>query len=441
MTAARLFQAGGRALFVALWLIAITLALYAAARFRYTADWTATGRNSLSAPSRAIVKALRGPVDIIVFAHGARPRRALAALITKYRRVDPAIHLRFINPDRHPALVRRLGIRFNGEIEVRYQGRQALVLSPTETGVTNELASLERTGVRRLTFFVGNEERKIDDGSVLGLSVWGRQLRARGFHVTTFNPGAGKPWPLHPGIVVLADPRVPFLPGELTHLQAFIKGGGDLLVLLEPGDHAGLAPLLAPLGLHVRRGFVVDPASSLLTGASPAFIAVHQYPNRGPARGLRLVTVFPTVSALRIGQEGAYRVRPVLTTGNDAWTQIAPLQGLVAPPAGVKPTVLTLGAGIEAKTGGAQRIVVLGDTDFLSNSYIGEGGNLALAMNLANWMAHDEAFINLPNRASPDLTLTLTSGEEDVIALGFLVALPLALLGGGVATWWRRRRL
>ena len=62
-------------------------------------------------------------------------------------------------------------------------------------------------------------------------------------------------------------------------------------------------------------------------------------------------------------------------------------------------------------------------------------------MNLANWLAHDDTFINLPNRTSPDLTLVLTGGEEDVIAFGFLLVLPLLFLGGGVMAWWRRRRL
>ena len=62
-------------------------------------------------------------------------------------------------------------------------------------------------------------------------------------------------------------------------------------------------------------------------------------------------------------------------------------------------------------------------------------------MNLANWLAHDDAFINLPNRASPDLTLTLTGPEEDVIAFGFLLVLPVLLLGSALAVWWRRRRL
>ncbi|RCN58540.1 GldG family protein [Acidiferrobacter thiooxydans] len=438
----RAVTAGGRGLFVVLWLVVAALALYAAARFHYVADWTANGRNSLSRPSVHIVRSLHAPVEITAFARGARIRQGLDALIAKYRRVDSDIHLKFVNPDKHPALVRHLDIGFNGELEIRYQGRQALVSSPSESGITNALARLERTGIRRLTFLTGNGERRVQDQSGLGLSSWARELRARGFTVTSANISKGALSPQTQGVVVIADPRVRFLAGEVTTLQDFVKAGGNLLIMLEPGHAEGLSPLLVKMGMRVRKGYAVDPASSLLTGASPDFIAIRHYPNLGPVRGMHLVTVFPTAAALALKPTHGLKPIPILATGTDAWTQEARLAGLVSPPPGITPSALTIGAALERPyKNGKQRLVVLGDSDFAANSYIGEGGNLALAMNLANWLAHDDAFINLPNRASPDLTLTLTSAEEDVIAFGFLLVLPLLLLGAGVAVWWRRRRL
>ena len=442
MNRERITTIGGRGLFVLLWLTVAGLGLYAAARFPFVSDWSATGRNSLSEPSIHVVRALRGPVQIVAFAHGAAVRQSVRALIAKYQRVDPTIHLTFVNPDKHPARVRRLNIGFNGELEIRYGKRRALVASPSEVGVTNELARLERTGIRHLTFLTGNQEREPQDGSGLGLSSWARQLRARGFTVGSFNPGSGQAFPHKAGVLVIADPRVPFLPGEVHALEGFVKNGGNLLVMLEPGHTDGLAPVLARLGIRFRKGFAVDPTSSLLTSASPDFIAISHYPALGPVRGMHLVTVFPTAAALALTPVHGLKPVPILSTGNDAWTQMQPLAGLVEPPAGTNPTVLTIGAALERPSkGGQQRVVIVGDSDFVANSYIGEGGNLALAMNLANWLAHDDAFINLPNRASPDLTLSLTGSEEELIAYGFLLGLPILLLAGALRVWWRRRRL
>ena len=434
---------GSQGTFILLWLLVAGLALYAGDRYRYQADWTATGSNSLTAPSIGIVKALREPVTIDAFARGATLHRNIRALIAKYQRVDPAIRLTFINPNQHPALVRRTGITYNGELQVHYGKRSALVLSPTETGITNLLARLERTGLRHITFLSGNGERKPDSPSMLGLSSWAQQLKARGFHVSSFNLGAGQPLtPASVGVLIIADPRAPFLAGEVKTLQAFIHNGGNVLWLLEPHHAEGLARLTHALGVSVQQGFAVDPTSTLLTEASPSFIAVDRYPDVGPVRGMHLVTVFPTATALTVSPVAGVKALPILRTNRTAWQQRKPLAGLVQPPPGVPQGSLTLGVALERTQGPqTQRIIIVGDSDFASNSFIGEGGNLTLAMNLANWLAHDDAFINLPNRTSPDLTLILTRGEEEIIAFGFLLVLPLLFLVGGIGMWWRRRHL
>ena len=438
----RLNRFGSQGSFLVLWLVVAGLVLYAAHLYRYVGDWTATGRNSLTAPSVGIVKALHGPVTIDAFAHGPTLRHNIQALIAKYRRVDSQIQLVFINPDKHPALVRRTGITFNGELQIHYGTRSAVVLSPTEIGITNLLARLERTGLRNITFLTGNDERQETNAGVLGLSSWGTQLKARGFKISSFNLGSAQPIPAQTGVLVIADPRTPFLAGEVATLEAFVHKGGSLLWLLEPHHSEGLAGLAHRLGVTIPHGFAVDPTSSLLTGTNPDFIAIDRYPAVGPVRGMHLVTVFPTATALTVTAVKGIKALPILRTDRTAWQQRKPLAGLVQPPPGVVPGPLTLGVALERARGPhTQRVAIVGDSDFASNSFIGEGGNLALAMNLANWLAHDDTFINLPNRTSPDLTLALTAGEEDVIAFGFLLILPILFLGGGVMAWWRRRRL
>ena len=87
-----------------------------------------------------------------------------------------------------------------------------------------------------------------------------------------------------------------------------------------------------------------------------------------------------------------------------------------------------------------QRAVVIGDGDFLSNTYLGNGGNLKLGMNIVNWIAHDDMFITIPVKTSPDLTLELTATGKAIIAFGFLILLPAFLAGTGTVIWFRRRK-
>ncbi|MDA8391003.1 MAG: GldG family protein [Gammaproteobacteria bacterium] len=426
--------------FMALWLAVMGLGLYTTHRFRYEADWTVTGRNSLAPPSLTVVRQLKGPVFIQAFAPPGTTRHAIRVLIGQYQRVNGAIHLQFIDPNKHPGAVRRNNISYNGELRIRYGHRQATVVTPSQSAITNTLFSLERTGLRNLVFLAGNGERSPLDTAPYGLSAWAGELRDRGFTVSTHNIGDG-PLP-QPGtaVVVIADPRSRFLPGEVARLTGYVQAGGNLIWLLEPGHVEGLTPLAQTLGLRVAPGFLVDPASSLLTGDMPNFITVDHYPAVGPVHDMHLITVFPTAAALTLKPQGPFRKAAILRTAGSAWLQSAPLGNVITPPRGGKSRPYVLGATF-TQTKGTQtsRAVVIGDSDFAANTYLGEGGNLALAMNIANWVANDEAFINMPNRTSPDLTLRLSQDELSVIAFGFMVVLPLVFAGNGILVWWRRR--
>jgi len=85
--------------------------------------------------------------------------------------------------------------------------------------------------------------------------------------------------------------------------------------------------------------------------------------------------------------------------------------------------------------------MVIGDGDFLSNTYLGNGGNLNLGLSLMRWLTRDDSLIDIPARPVSDKQLNLTPFSGILIALTFLVLLPLLLTLAGLAIWWRRRKL
>lgn len=88
-----------------------------------------------------------------------------------------------------------------------------------------------------------------------------------------------------------------------------------------------------------------------------------------------------------------------------------------------------------------QRVVVVGSGHFLANSYLGNGGNLDLGMNMINWLAGDESFISIQPRVTIDSRLELSELQLTLIATGFLIALPLIFLVSGLfISWYRKRR-
>ena len=85
-------------------------------------------------------------------------------------------------------------------------------------------------------------------------------------------------------------------------------------------------------------------------------------------------------------------------------------------------------------------MAVIGDADFLSNRYLGNGSNLDIGVNLLNWLSHDDQLIAISPRPAPDTRLELSQPQQIAIAGFFLILLPLGLLGSGLRIWLGRRK-
>jgi hypothetical protein len=203
----------------------------------------------------------------------------------------------------------------------------------------------------------------------------------------------------------------------------------------------------------------VDPATALFGIEQPAMVPVTRYGDEPPVGGFQYVTVFPYAQALKAADRDGFRASPLLTVGDQAWRETGPLEGELSFDEGAeqhgpfdiglrltrpRPAAAQGDGKVSEKKGGAprgeQRIVVLGDGDFLSNNFLGNGGNLDLGLRLVNWLAADEALIEIPASPAVDSKLDLSQWQGWLIGLGFVLILPGALAGMGVYVWLRRRR-
>jgi ABC-type uncharacterized transport system involved in gliding motility auxiliary subunit len=133
----------------------------------------------------------------------------------------------------------------------------------------------------------------------------------------------------------------------------------------------------------------------------------------------------------------------LLPTLQGSWNETGPIRGRVGvnPEQGERLGPLTLGLALtRAKGDREQRVVVVGDGDFLSNAYLGNAGNLDLGLRILRWLSGDERLLRIPARSAPDRTLELSPLQAGAIGIGFLMVLPLLLLGIGALVLWRRSR-
>jgi ABC-type uncharacterized transport system involved in gliding motility auxiliary subunit len=432
------------AIFVVLFLVAIGLLQWASREFHWQIDLTQNKRYSLSPASVAAVERLKGPVTVTGYAgERGQTRAAIRQFVGRYQKFKPDIKLEFVDPDREPERVRSAGVRFDGEIAIAY-GEARETIEPTslnEESLTNAFTRLGHRGERWLVFLTGHGERSPERQANFDLSTWSAQLGKRGFKTRSVALGETPKIPENTTALVVAGPRADLLAGETGAVSDYVKRGGNLLWLLDPGPLHGLEPVAEQLGIELQPGVVVDPASQLLAG-DPTAIVVTNYGAQPIVRNFTLSTVFPQAAGLSVKAPSGWKSDILLDTGPRAWSETGSLKGELRLDKGKDiPGPLVLGVALTREIEGReQRVIVVGDGDFLSNSVVANGGNLELGMSIANWLSQDDAYVNIPVRTARDRGLELSNTRQIVIGSIFLVFLPLALLGGGVGIWWRRRR-
>ncbi|WP_426701827.1 GldG family protein [Rhodanobacter sp. Col0626] len=441
------------------WLFALLLLLaagaigYLSTRYIHEADWTAHGRTSLSAESRAVLASLDGPVEIVSYANPqGNLRQTVAGFLRRYQVVKPDLGLRFVDPQLDPAKMRELGITVDGALILHYKDREQRLDELSERSLTNALERLVRGSDRIVAFVTGDGERRADGQANADLGTFMIQLEARGMRAVPLNFAQVAAVPEHTDLVVLASPSLALPAGAVQALVGYVQNGGNLLWLTEPtNDDLGLDPLAAVLGVRVLPGVLVDGSGTALGLHDPRLIALGDYQPQAITRGFTLTTLFPQASALAQVAKGDWTVKPFLRSGAQSWTEFQPIDN-------AKPSDIRFDAAAGELKGpldfgfalsrlspspdkSEQRAVVIGDGDFLSNTFLGNGGNRALGERVFDWLLGDDKLVDLPPRGAPDRLLEISQAELSALSIGFLIALPLLLLSiGGLIAWRRRRR-
>jgi ABC-type uncharacterized transport system involved in gliding motility auxiliary subunit len=432
-------------------------------RFKTELDWTAGKRNTLT---EASVKQLESMPDRITFYSfnysGDEGRKALEQDLRKYRAVKKDIEVVFIDPAAQPQKVREYNISFAGEVVVEYQGRRENLRASTEQAVTTALQRLSYSGETWIGVLEGHGERSFEDASKQDqLGKFGQTLRDKGLKVQPLNLVQNPRIPDNVKVMVIASPQRAPVAGEVAMIKDFVERGGNLLWLADPDYPAGFGELAQALGVTWLDGYAIFPEYELLGTGHPGFYLATGYPPNPVTAGFEQISLFPLTRALSYATDKGWVAQPLLQSIPEAWLETGGIEdgAVLLDDKDVKGP-LTIGltltrqhkAEAEAAAEGdaeaeqkpapatQQRVVLIGDADFLSNTFVGELGNQQLGLNLIQWLAARDTQLNINVPKAPDTSLYIPGWAAWLINLGFILILPVALIAFGVGRWIVRRR-
>ena len=412
-------------------------------------DLTPNKKYSLSDQSRKILKGLNQDLSIYAF-EGDRGAAGLRDVVDMYGSASNRVKVKYVDPNRQPALAKEYGVRRVPTIVVSAGSRHTEAQGTTEESITNALVGVLK-GQRTACFVLAHGEKALDSSERDGYDHFKKQLGDENYQTHTLPFLQKLEIPKECTMVVVAGPQDDYLQPEIDVLSKYMQDGGRALIMLDAGVNTpNLGNLLAGWGAAPRNDLVIDenPVAQIF-GTEPYMPLIVKYgasPIVQPLKGR--ATLFPLSRSFEVGKDS----KPGVTVdslgetsgesfGVTDWNpkikeiQFHPNKDVKGP---LSVAVAgTIAGGGEKKNEG--RFVALGTSGIATNSAIGFQSNRDFLMNSINWLSADEDLISI--RATPPETQKLTMTTEQmrrVLVLG-VFGIPLLIIMAGVLVWWQRR--
>jgi len=439
---------------------------YLGAQHSKVIDMTTEKTFSLSDQSVKVARELKEDVHIKAFYTGPGeyvPDRDLLRLFTHQ---NSKISFEFIDPDKEKQVADQYQVTAYGELQNPMTGQSTkfgtLILEMgkkteriekqggalKEEDITNALMKLVKGVQKTIYFTLGHGEKQIDSTDQrTGYQLAKNGLEKENYVVKTLNLIQEGKVPADASAVVMAGPTTEPVASELDSLDAYLNGGGSVLLLLDPPPSASLKDFLKKWSLEPGDNFVVDASGmGKIFGAGPTIPLVSKYEGHRITQGFNVMTFFPLARSIvpaKPAVEGI-TVEPLLRTNEASWGESDMKPGAKQVQFDEKSDIkgpVTIG-DVATKTIGDKkgRLVVIGDSDFAINGYFGALGNGNLLTNAVSFLAQDESFISIKVKDPANRPVTMTESQERSVAWLVELLLPGSVLAIGISVLVRRRK-
>jgi ABC-type uncharacterized transport system involved in gliding motility auxiliary subunit len=423
-------------------------------------DLTRSGRFTLSAQTKKILQGLNAPVKAVAFYRSesgtmhAKQKQTARDLLEEFAAQSKNFTFTFIDPDQNPGMAQKYGVTEYRIILFMSGARQVKIGNEREETFTNSLIKLIQEKQKVVYFVKGHGEKEVSSTAKTGYSAAGKALAGQNFELREIVLAQSKGVPPDASVVVLASPDKDLMAEETQKLDAYFKGGGALLVMIDPGHPPALATWLEGYGFKLADDVIIDQQSQLY-GANNLTPVVYAYHKKHPlTQDFRLLTFFPIAESVFIDEDpkkGSYQLaltgpnswasldKKGLETGNVKYDETREKRG----PIPVMSVTTWAVKGVEDPQGGKTdkygKIVVVGDSDFPDNTNFNLAGNGDLFLNTVSWLAEEANLVAVRAKKKDVTPVVLTASQGRAIFWIPVVMVPGSILLMGLGIYSKRR--
>jgi len=416
-------------------------------RYSERLDLTEGKLHSLSDLTTQTLQNLDRDVEALAFVEGGE-NQDLELLLAEYANNATRFNYEMIDPDRQPGLTKENGITRYNTLLLKANGKEQQITELEEREITNSLLKVVRDRREKVYFSVGHGERSLSDDPD-GLNLLKDRLKNIDYLVQdSLLLARENRVPEDCAVLVIAGPRNSFFSNEIGHIREYLKNGGAVLAMLDPLYDSGLESLFSEWGVVIGNDFVIDTSGigSLfgLDFTTPVSQSYGDHPIAQKHGGL--MTFYQLGRSVRFDNKLDSHISgtELSLTSESGWAEkdLSVLTGegdqTVKLDEGIDiPGPVALGVAVEGETG---RLVVFGDSDFVTNQFFDYQGNGDLALNSVSWLAEDEGLISIRPRKAGHNPIALTESQGEWVFWLSVVLYPLTISALGFMVVSRKGR-
>ena len=421
--------------------------------------------------TRKIVRTIDQPIQVSIF---FPPSNEVKEEVTSYfddlKKESKLLEVQSYDRDVDPQKAKELGVTGNGIVVFARGGhREQLAVGLELEGARAQLRNLDRDVQTRLlkvarparnVYFVsGHGERTFDPLNETDKRATIRDLREvlqqQGYTVRQLGAAEGlaSDVPADASLVMIVGPQKPFLPEEAASLKRYFDKGGRIFAALDPEggdmhellDQFGVKYVTTVLANDVaiaRKSNQITDRQNIVTAtysSHPSVTTLGRYGGRAP-----LIMIGAGHFEEQKDKPKDEVVDVTVRAHPATWNDVNGNFQLDAPAEARKTYELAMAVTRKGKDlkdkKDEGRMILVGDSDFLSDGVIGAYGNPLFALDGAKWLVGDESITGEVTNEN-DVPIVHTKKQDQVWFYGSSFLAPaLVLLVGFFMTGRRRGR-